>query len=87
MNANEKDLFQEGDNCYYCDDTYYRGINRCKYFKKNDTEIICQLHKEGYILLTNNNSCLYINQNVEFKKFDNCEKLTLNNNHNFYCSK
>ena len=85
--CNDKYRFQEGDNCYLCSNTYYGGISGCYYCEKNGDNLICQLCNEGYILLTNNNSCLNINENDELKKFDYCEKLTLDKNNNFYCTK
>ena len=42
---------------------------------------------EGFILLTNNNSCLDVFQNKELENFDYCEQLTMDNNKQLYCSK
>lgn len=80
--------FIKDNKCLYCNDYNNGGVRRCEYCEKNNNdEVICSLCQSGYILLTNNDSCLGASENNELKNFyENCEQLTLDNNH-LYCSR
>ena len=52
-----------GNKCIDCDDVSNGGIEGCNYCETNNNTIICRLCKEGYILLSNNKTCLSISQN------------------------
>ena len=84
-NSNE---FLFGSKCYECDNIEHGGIKGCNDCERNENnKLICQICREGYILLTNNNTCLDISKNKELEKFDLCEQLTLDTNNQLYCSK
>lgn len=77
--------------CYNCDENEIGGIEGCEFCENNDKgDFICQLCKKGYILLSNNNTCLNrskVEKQINFKNFKSCEKLTLDENNEFYCSR
>ena len=78
--------FKNENECILCNDIGKGGINGCSLCEKNEkNELICQLCKAGFILLTNNNTCLNISSNKELEKFEICEKLTLDNNNQLFC--
>lgn len=53
-----------------------------------NNKIICRLCKEGFILLSNNHTCLNISKNHDLVKFKKCDELTLDNNNNILrCSR
>ena len=72
--------------CIDCDDTEGGGIANCHYCESNGEKPKCLECKSGYILLSNNNTCLDIIKNEELQAFDNCIMLTLDNN-KLICSK
>jgi hypothetical protein len=72
--------------CIDCDDTEGGGIANCDYCELDGEKPKCLECRSGYILLSNNNTCLDIAKNEELQKFDNCLILTLDNN-KFKCSK
>ena len=82
------DEFIKDNKCLYCNDYNNGGVKGCEYCEKNNNdEVICRLCQSGYILLTNNNTCLNISENNELKNFyEKCEQLTLDNNQ-LYCSR
>ena len=84
----EKNKFIIGDNkCFECNDTKNGGIEGCTYCEINENKTICRLCEEGYILLSNNYTCLKISENNELNTFNKCEQLTLDNNNKLYCSR
>ena len=67
----EEDSFQMNNHCYDCNDFNNGGIKGCNYCEKdNNNKLICQRCLSGYILLSNNNTCLNISENKELEKFD-----------------
>ena len=86
-------IFDNGfinDNKFFnCKDYENGGIKDCLSCKKNNSnDLICLDCFSGFILLTNNNSCLNISKNKELEKFeDSCLQLTLDSNNQFYCNK
>ena len=78
--------FQEKKKCIKCSNNIEGGIDNCKYCKSDGDGVICNECISGYILLTNNNSCLDIGKNKELQQFLNCNKLTMENNE-LRCSK
>ena len=72
--------------CIICDNILEGGIDKCLFCESTDGRIICNQCKNGYILLTNNNSCLEISKNKELENFFNCDKLTMEDN-KLMCSK
>ena len=75
------------DRCSYCYNTNEGGIENCLYCESDGEKVTCNQCFYGYILLTNNNSCLEILKNKELQKFGYCNALTLDNNNKFVCSK
>ena len=73
--------------CVDCDDASQGGISNCQYCTLNGTKPICNQCNDGYILLTNNNSCLEKKKNKELQKFDKCDSLTLDKSNKLVCSK
>ena len=73
--------------CVDCDDTSQGGIANCHYCVSDGQKPICTQCNEGYLLLTNNNSCLEIVKNKELLKFDKCNILTSDKNNKLVCSK
>ena len=51
--------------CFICDNILEGGIDKCSFCESTDDKVICNQCKEGYILFTNNNSCLEISKNKE----------------------
>ena len=82
----EKDQFIKENKCIQCNDTKNGGIEGCQYCEINSTKTFCRVCKEGYILLSNNNTCLKLSKNEELNNFDKCEEITLNNN-KIHCSR
>ena len=77
-----------GNKCVECSDIKNGGIEGCKYCETNDeNENVCRLCKDGYILLSNNNTCLNISKNKELDSFNQCNQLTLDNNNKYTCSR
>ena len=83
--------FQKGNKCIDCDDFENGGIKGCRYCEKNNNdELICQLCKSDYILLSHENKCLDITEyegKENMDKFYSCEKLALDDNNELYCSR
>ena len=75
-----------GNKCIKCNNTLEGGIVNCLFCENNGEKAICQQCYPGYILLSNNNSCLEIIKNEDLENFLNCEELTLENN-KLLCSK
>ena len=75
-----------GNKCIQCNNTLEGGIDNCPFCENNGERAICKQCYPGYILLTNNNSCLEIIKNKDLENFVNCEELTLENN-KLLCSK
>ena len=73
--------------CLECDDIAKGGIEGCQYCETNNNKIICRLCKEGFILLSNNHTCLNISKNKDLVKFKKCNELTLDNNNILHCSR
>ena len=72
--------------CIKCDNTSAGGIDKCNYCNSDGEQVVCDQCLPGYILLTNNNTCLDIFKNKELQKFLNCLQLTMENG-KLYCSK
>ena len=72
--------------CFDCGDTTNGGIDKCLLCESNGEKAICQQCLPGYLLLTNNNSCIEIVKNKELEKFFNCEILSMEDNQ-LICSK
>jgi uncharacterized protein YneF (UPF0154 family) len=72
--------------CIQCSNALEGGIEHCRYCKSDGEKAVCHECLDGYIYLTNNNSCLEIANNKELQKFFNCDHLTLENN-KLICSK
>ena len=66
--------------CINCGNTLEGGIDKCLFCESDGEKAVCKLCLPGYILLTNNNSCLEIVKNKELHTFSNCEKLIMENN-------
>ena len=81
------DQFIKENKCIQCNDTKNGGIEGCKYCETNNSKTFCRVCQEGYILLSNNNTCLKISENNELKQFDKCEQITLDNNNKIICSR
>ena len=80
-------IIGNNNKCIYCDNINEGGIKGCSFCEKIDNKIKCQICKLGYILLTNNNTCLDVPKNKELQKFESCEQLTLYNNNQLICSR
>ena len=78
---------KNNNKCIYCDDINNGGIEGCYQCENKNGNIICQYCKNGYILLTNNNTCLKLSENNDLQKYSNCDRLSLDNNNKLYCSK
>ena len=92
----ENYFINEKGNCEICDESHFKGINiskcidcgnileggidKCLFCESNEDKPICKLCVPGYILLTNNNSCLEIIKDKELQHFSNCERITFENN-------
>ena len=63
--------------CINCDNTLEGGVDRCLFCESDGEKAVCQLCVPGYILLTNNNSCLERVKNKELQYFENCDVLTI----------
>ena len=86
-NCEDRDEFQINNHCFKCSQFEEGGIKGCDNCEKKDNgQLICQICLSGFILLTNNYTCLNISQNKELEKFDLCEQITLDNNQ-LFCSK
>ena len=72
--------------CINCSDVSEGGIENCLFCDSEGEKVVCKLCLPGYILLTNNNSCLEIFNNKDLQYFYNCEQLTIENNE-LICSK
>ena len=81
--------FENDNKFFYCDAYQNRGIKDCQFCEKNNNnDLIFQKCFLGFILLTNNNTCLNISKNKELDKFENsCEQLTLESNNQLFCTK
>jgi len=81
--------FIKDNKCFSCKDYKNGGIKECFGCEKNiNNNVICQICNYGFILLTNNNTCLNIFKNKELEKFKNtCLQLTLDSNNKLYCTK
>ena len=66
--------------CIECNDVKQGGIEGCNSCNRYDNKTSCSFCEEGYILLTNNGTCLKIIENEELKKHNQCQKITLQNN-------
>ena len=77
----------DNNKCIQCNDSINGGIEGCQYCEINDNQTICRVCQEGYILLSDNNTCLNLSKNKELKQFDKCEQISLDNNKNIYCSR
>ena len=88
-NCDESEEFIKDNKCFFCKDYNNGGIKGCDDCENNNNgEIICRLCLKGFILLTNNNTCLNISKNKELENYyDYCEQLTLDNNNQLYCSR
>ena len=73
--------------CLECDDIFKGGIEGCQYCEVSNDKTNCRICKEGFILLSNNHSCLNISENNELTKFKKCDELTLDNNNILHCSR
>ena len=84
--CNSSNKFKNNNKCYNCYDLTNKGIIGCDKCETNDkNELICQLCFSGYILLTNNNTCLNIAKNKDLELFESCEKLYLDKNNELNC--
>ena len=72
--------------CIECGNTLEGGIDNCLFCDSIGEKTKCKLCLPGYLLLTNNNSCLEIVKNKELQYFGNCEQLTMEKN-KLICSK
>ena len=72
--------------CFKCDNTLEGGIENCLYCESDGGKVVCKECAEGYILSTNDNTCLQISTNKEIQKFFNCLSLIKTNNQ-YECSK
>ena len=70
-----------------CSDVSEGGINKCLFCELDGEKAICKQCVYGYILLTNNNSCLEIMTNKELEKFEKCNQIRMNSNNIFECIK
>ena len=66
--------------CFSCSDTLNGGIDNCLYCSSDGIKVECKQCYFGYILLTNNNTCLNIFKNHQLQNFQSCDQLTLINN-------
>ena len=66
--------------CIECADVEKGGINGC-YFCINDknTEILCKQCYEGFILFTDNNTCIKRESNKILSQFENCHEIKTEN--------
>ena len=88
--VNEKGQCQTCDNFHFkginktkffeCGNVLEGGINKCLFCETDGKKVTCKQCLNGYILLTNNNSCLEVIHNKELHKFSNCNQLTIENN-------
>ena len=76
------------EKCVKCYDSSNGGVEKCKYCltKDDGTEIVCNECFDDYILLSDNNTCLYRENNTELNQFDSCLELTLENG-KYICSR
>lgn len=72
--------------CIKCNDVNQRGIEGYYHCNIYGNRTSCDSCDEGYILLTNNDTCLKISENYELKKYDKYLEITLDNN-SFHCLK
>ena len=80
-------FISEDNNCIQCNDFQNGGIEGCGYCEINVKKAICKVCQDGYILLSNNKTCLKISQNKELKQFYYCDEITLNSNNQLHCSR
>ena len=83
----ENNQFIKDSKCIQCNDTKNGGIEGCQYCEINSTKTFCRLCQEGYILLSNDNTCLKISENKELELFDKCEQITLDKKNEIHCSR
>ena len=77
----------KGENkCYKCDNNSKGGVENCHYCLSDGENVNCLECFEGYIYLTNNNTCLEIVRNKELHIFGKCDQLTIVND-KLQCSK
>ena len=77
--------------CIKCGDVDNGGIANCTICQGNDegnetNGAICKQCDEEFILLTDNNTCLYRENNTDLEQFNSCFELTLKNG-KFTCSR
>ncbi len=77
---------KEENKCYECSNNLKGGIENCRYCLPDGENVICQECLPGYLLLTNNNTCLTIAKNKEIQGFEKCDQLTIDNG-KLQCSK
>ena len=82
----EYDSFIFEKKCIKCNDVNQGGIEGCYNCNNNGSKTFCYSCDEGYILLTNNRTCLKISECNKLKKHSQCLEITLENN-NFFCLK
>ena len=66
--------------CIKCDNALEGGIDNCDNCESNGEKVFCIQCSKGYILLTNNNTCLAFLNNKELQNFEKCEELMMENN-------
>ena len=72
--------------CFKCSDTSQGGIDNCFFCSSDGVKVTCEQCFQGYVLRTNDNTCLQIFNNKELHKFELCYHITLENN-KYECSK
>ena len=71
----------------YCNNTDEGGIEGCEKCFSNEGNIKCQQCKEGFILNEKEQICLKISEDKSLQSFINCQRVSLNSNNIYYCTK
>ena len=72
--------------CFDCDNSSEGGIDKCHVCDLDKEKVICKECLPGYILSTEDNSCLEIAKNKDLEKLVNCEQIEKDND-KYICSK
>ena len=75
------------NNCVYCNDTDEGGIEGCEKCTSDNGKITCFKCREGFTLNEDIQKCMKISKNKEIEHFPNCERVSQDNNNNYYCTK
>ena len=73
--------------CIFCNNTDEGGIDGCELCFSDNGDITCQQCEKGFILYEEDKTCKKIGKYPQIEKFTNCQKVSLNSNGDYDCTK